>query len=229
MGHKVHPRAFRLGVTHAWDAIWFAGKRQVFINNLREDVQIRAFLKKELREALIDRVEIERARQKVIVAIHTAKPGIIIGRAGAGIDELAKKIKKMFYRGRKVDLQIQVKEITNSNLSAAIVGHLIAFDIEKRMPFRRTMKSTIERVLKAGAQGVKVTLGGRLNGAEIARVETLASGKIPLHNLRADVNFASVTARTIAGAIGIKVWINRGEVFDAPVKTEAEDTQKKVV
>lgn len=227
MGKKVHPRAFRLGVTHAWDAIWFSAKRPTFIANLREDVLIRAFLKKELREALVDRIEIERARQKVIVAIHTGKPGIIIGRAGAGIEELAKKLKKMFFRGRKVDLQIQVKEITNTNLSAEIVGHLIAFDIEKRMPFRRTMKSTIERVLKAGAQGVKITLGGRLNGAEIARVETLASGKIPLHNLRADVNFARVTARTVAGAIGIKVWINRGEIFDAPVKTEdAQEIQK---
>lgn len=194
----------------------------MFSTFLREDVTMRAFLNKELREALVDRIEIERARGKVIVAIHTAKPGVIIGRAGAGIDEIAKKLKRRFFRGRKVDLQIQVKEIQNPNLSARIVALQIAFDLEKRMPFRRTMKSTIERVLKSGAQGIKITIGGRLNGAEIARVETLASGKIPLHNLRADVNFASLPARTIAGAIGVKVWINRGEVFETAKEPEKQ-------
>lgn len=223
MGHKVHPKAFRLAVTHGWDASWFAAKRGAFSTMLREDVLIRAFLKKELREALVDRVETERARGKLTVTIHTAKPGIIIGRAGSGIDELVKKLKQRFYRGRKVNLQLQVKEVPNPNLSAAVVGTLIAFDLEKRMPFRRTMKSTIERVMKAGAQGVKIVIGGRLNGAEIARVETLATGKIPLHNLRADINFASIQANTIAGAIGVKVWINRGEVFQKPVvETDAQ-------
>ncbi len=214
MGHKVHPKAFRLAVTRGWDASWFAGKKEAFATLLREDVQIRAFLLKELREALVDRVEIERARGKVTVTVHSAKPGIIIGRAGAGIEELVKKLKQRYYRGRKVELNLQVKEVMNPNLSARIVGLLIAFDLEKRMPFRRSMKSSIERVLKSGAQGMKVTIGGRLNGAEIARVESLAHGKVPLHNLRADINFASVTAYTIAGTIGIKVWINRGEVFE---------------
>ncbi len=214
MGHKVHPKAFRLAVTRGWDASWFAAKRSTFSALLREDVSIRAFLLKELREALVDRIEIERARGKVTVTIHTAKPGVVIGRAGAGIDDLVKKLKQRFYRGRKVELNLQVKEVSHPNLSARIVALQIAFDLEKRMPFRRSMKSSIERVLKSGAQGMKVTLGGRLNGAEIARVESLAQGKVPLHNLRADVNFASVQANTIAGAIGVKVWINRGEVFE---------------
>lgn len=225
MGHKVHPRAFRLAFTHVWDASWFAAKRETFSTLLREDVTLRAFLMKELREALVDRIELERARGKVTITVHTAKPGIIIGRAGAGIEDLVKKMKTRFFRGRKVDLQLQVKEVANPNLSARIVALMIAFDLEKRMPFRRSMKSSIERVLKGGALGCKITLGGRLNGAEIARVETLASGKIPLHNLRADVNFASVQANTIAGALGVKVWINRGEVFDQKKKDDA-DAQK---
>ncbi len=221
MGHKVHPKAFRLAVTRGWDASWFAAKRDAFSALLREDVLIRAFLRKELREALVDRIEIERARGKVTATIHAAKPGIVIGRAGAGIEELVKKLKQRFYRGRKVNLQLQVREVANPNLSAAVVATQIAFDLEKRMPFRRSMKSAIERVLKSGAEGIKITIGGRLNGAEIARVETLSQGKIPLHNLRADVNFASVQANTIAGAIGVKAWINRGEVFQKASEAEA--------
>ena len=162
----------------------------------------------------MDRIEIERSRQKITITLYSAKPGTIIGRAGAGIEELTKAIKKMFYPGRRVDLQVNVKEIQQPSLSARIVGQQIASDLEKRMPFRRIMKMAIERVMKSGAQGVKLTISGRLNGAEIARTETLANGKIPLHNLRADINFASVAAHTIYGAIGVKVWINRGEVFE---------------
>ncbi|OGL67193.1 30S ribosomal protein S3 [Candidatus Uhrbacteria bacterium RIFCSPHIGHO2_01_FULL_63_20] len=212
MGHKVHPKAFRLAVTKAWDATWFAQK-DAFRTQLREDVKIRAFLKKALKEALVDRIEIERSRGNIAVNVHSAKPGVIIGRGGAGIEELTKKLKGEFFRGRKVNLSINVKEIAHPSLSASVVGQQIVSDIEKRMPFRRTMKMAIERVLKSGAEGVKITIGGRLNGAEIARVETLASGKIPLHNLRADIDFARETAYTIYGAIGVKVWINRGEKF----------------
>jgi len=218
MGHKVHPKAFRLATIRPWDASWFARKEN-FSDFLREDVQIRDFLRKELREAFVDRIEIERTRQQVNVIIFSAKPGFIIGRAGAGIEELKKKILQKFYRGRRVAFSVNVKEVARPSLSAQIVGLQLAIDIEKRFPFRRAMKQSIERVLKARAEGVKITLGGRLNGAEIARVETLAHGKVPLHNLRADIDFATVTARTIYGAIGIKVWINRGEIFE---KTSAE-------
>lgn len=220
MGHKVHPKSFRLAVTRAWDASWFAKKN--FSALLREDVLIRAYLMKELKDALLDRVEIERARQKLTITIYTAKPGSVIGRSGAGIEELNKKIKKMFFRGRRIDLHVNVKEIQQPSLSAAVVGRQIAIDLEKRLPFRRSMKMTIERVLKAGALGVKVTISGRLNGAEIARTESLAHGKVPLHNLRADIDFASVAAHTIFGAIGVKVWINRGEMFHKKEEAKVE-------
>ena len=213
MGQKVHPTAFRLGVTRGWDGIWFAGKDR-FARLLEQDVRIRAFVMKELKEALVDRVEVDRSRQEIKLIIHSAKPGIIIGRQGAGIEDLTKKLKKNFFRGRRLKISVNVKEIQKPSLSAQVVAQQIAADIQKRMPFRRVMKWARERVQKAGAQGVKITVGGRLNGAEIARSETITFGKIPLHTLRADIDYASVMARTIWGAIGIKVWINRGEVFE---------------
>jgi len=175
---------------------------------------MREFLKKILKDALIDRIEIERSRQEVRLIVHSAKPGIIIGRGGAGIEDLTKKIKQEFFRGRRVKLSINVKEVQKPSLSAQVIGQQIVADIEKRMPFRRIMKMAIERAMKSGAQGIKITVAGRLNGADIARSETISQGKIPLHNLRSDINYASVTARTIWGATGVKVWINRGEVFD---------------
>jgi small subunit ribosomal protein S3 len=219
MGHKVHPKAFRLSTIRPWEAAWFA-KKDGFAGLLREDVRLRDFLRRELKEALVDRIEIERTRQQISVTIFSAKPGFIIGRAGAGIEDLKKKILTKFFPGRRVALSLNVKEVARPSLSAQIVGQQIATDIEKRFPFRRAMKQAIERVLKARAEGIKITLGGRLNGAEIARVETLAHGKVPLHNLRADIDFATVTANTIYGAIGIKVWINRGEIFE---KTGSEN------
>ena len=181
---------------------------------MQEDVKLRAFVKKQSRDALLDRVEIERSRQDVKINLYAAKPGVIIGRAGAGIEDLTKKIKKNFYRGRRVKVSINVKEVQKPSLSAAVVAQQIAVDIEKRMHFRRVMKWALERVKKADAKGVKITVGGRLNGAEIARSETVSYGKIPLHNLRSDIDYSSIMARTIWGAIGIKVWINRGEVFE---------------
>ncbi len=217
MGHKVHPKAFRIGVTRRWDSIWFADTKN-YVVLLQEDVKIRVFLMKTLKDALVDKVEIERTRQDIKITIHSAKPGIIIGRGGTGIEELSQKLKKKFFPGKRVKMAINVKEVQNASFSANVVGQQIAMDIEKRMPFRRTMKGTIERVMKAGAQGVKVAVSGRLNGSEIARREMLAQGKIPLHTLRADIDYASVTARTIWGAIGIKVWINRGEVFEEKTK-----------
>ena len=213
MGRKVHPIGFRIGVTRGWDSLWFANAKR-YTGLLEEDVKIRSFLKTLLKDALIDRVEIDRTRQEISLLIHSAKPGIIIGRGGTGIEDLSKKVKSKFFPGKRVKLSINVKEVPNASLSANVVGQQVAMDIEKRMPFRRVMKTTIERVLKSGAQGVKISISGRLNGSEIARREMIAQGKIPLHTLRSDINYASVTARTIWGAIGIKVWINRGEVFD---------------
>lgn len=220
MGNKVNPTSFRIGTTRTWGSIWFAKKP--YAQQLAQDVTIRDYLMKKLKEALVDDINIERSRGNLIITINSGKPGVIIGRAGAGIEELNKEIKGKFFRGRRVNLNINVKEVAKPSLSAHIVGQQMAFDIEKRMPFRRVMKMAIERVLKAGAEGVKVTAKGRLNGAEIARCETIAQGKIPLQNLRADIDFANVTANTIYGAIGLKVWINRGEVFATKPETNKE-------
>lgn len=212
MGHKVHPKSFRLPVTHAWDATWFS--KSSFSDLLEQDVRLRSFLEGKVKDALMDRIEIERTRQQLTVLIHAAKPGMIIGRAGAGIEDLKKQVMKLFFRGKKqVNFSLNVKEVSEPALSARIVGQQIALDIERRMPFRRTMKQAMERMVKAHAEGARISLGGRLNGAEIARTETLSQGKVPLHNLRADIDFARVRAETIYGTIGIKVWINRGEVF----------------
>lgn len=213
MGNKVNPIGFRVGVIRGWDGVWFANRQQ-FKTFLKEDVAIREYLKILLKEALVDRIEIERSRQEIRLMIYSAKPGIIIGRGGAGIEDLTKKLRTKYFPGRRVKMSINVKEIQKPSLSAQVVGQQIAADIEKRMPFRRVMKMAIERAKKAGALGVKVTISGRLNGSDIARRETIADGKIPLHNLRSDIDFAPVKAQTIWGSIGVKVWINRGEIFE---------------
>lgn len=213
----MHPKIFRIGTIRGWDGIWFA-RQKMFRDFLKEDVKLRDFLRGELKEALVDRIEIERARQEVRIIIHSAKPGVIIGRGGAGIDELTQKLKRRFFSGRRVKTSVNVKEIQKPSLSAQVLAQQIAADIEKRLPFRRVMKMAIDRAFKAGALGVKVVVSGRLNGAEIARREMIARGKIPLHNLRADIDFATVAAHTIWGAIGVKVWINRGEIFGEKVQ-----------
>lgn len=220
MGNKVHPRAFRLWTIYGWESKWFAKGKQ-FVTSLSEDVRIRDYLRKNLRDAGVDHIEIDRTPKNVTVNIYAAKPGFVIGRAGAGIEELKKKLMGEFYRGRRVTMNLNVHEIARPALSGVVVGEQIARELESRMAFRRSMKMAIERVMKAGAKGVKLTLSGRLNGAEIARVETLSQGSIPLHNLRADIEFARIRATTLQGVIGIKVWIYRGEVFDGVVKNEA--------
>ena len=190
MGQKVHPVGFRLAVTRGWDGSWFAGKNR-YKHLLKEDVQIREFLLLKLKNALIGRLEIDRNRDEVKLTIHSAKPGMVIGRAGSGIEEINKELKKKFFAGRRVKLSVNVKEIQKPSLSARVIGMQVAADLEKRMPYRRVMKGAIERVLKANAEGVKIKLAGRLNGADIARAETLSKGKIPLHTLRADIDYSN--------------------------------------
>lgn len=219
MGHKVHPKVFRLATIYAWDSKWFARGKH-YVSSLREDVEIREFMRKTLKEAGLNVVDIERTPKQLTITLQVAKPGVVIGRAGAGIEDLKKKVLKTFYRGRRVTLSINVIELARPNLVAEIIGQQIAQDIEKRLPFRRSMKMAIERVMKGGAKGVKLTLSGRLNGAEIARTETISNGSIPLHNLRADIDFARVRANTVYGVIGVKVWIYRGDIFDSEAKTE---------
>jgi len=213
MGHKVNPKVIRLNITRTWPSKWFAiGKNM--IKYLEQDVKIRKFLFAELREAGLDRVEIDRSGHKVIIGVFTAKPGIIIGRGGSGAGDLKKKLHDKFLKNfRLADINLNITEFDRPNLSSMIIAQAMAIDIEKRMPFRRVMKQAINKVERAGALGVKVVVSGRLNGSEIARTEMLTSGKVPLHTLRADIDFAKTTARTTYGAIGIKFWIYKGDIF----------------
>jgi small subunit ribosomal protein S3 len=220
MGQKVNPKIFRMGITRTWPSRWF-GEGKDYIDKLKQDVLVRKYIIKDLREAGVDRVEIERSAKKINIGIFTAKPGVIIGRGGAGVEVLKKKLHDRFMKNfRMNDINLNITEVDRPNLSALIAVQQMAIEIEKRMPFRRVMKQTIMRVERAGALGVKVVIKGRLNGAEIARTEMLTSGKVPLHTLRADIDYARGAAQTTYGSIGIKVWIYKGEVFEKEKEAE---------
>jgi small subunit ribosomal protein S3 len=212
MGQKVNPKILRTGpkLIYAWNSKWFNEKE--YKKYLKQDIEIREFLKKELKEAGIAEIEIERSATTLTITIHSARPGLIIGRGGTGAEELKNKLKEKI-SDKKININLNIVEVSKPNLSAELVLQGIIADIEKRVPYRRTMKQAIDKVLKAGAKGIKVSVSGRLDGVEIARSETLSQGRIPLHTLRADIDYASGMARTIYGAIGIKVWIYKGEVF----------------
>ena len=210
MGHKVHPKIYRLPILFPWPSRWVIGRG--YARQLEEDIKMREYVKNKFKEANIDSVFIERGAKQVTITVFAGKPGVIIGRGGQGLDQVRKEIERKFLRmSQKVKLNIQ--EVSNPSLSAQIVAESVARDTEGRLPFRRVMKQHIERVMKAGALGVKIAMGGRLNGVEIARREKLAQGKIPLITLRSNVDYALVVAKTIYGAIGIKVWIYKGEHF----------------
>jgi small subunit ribosomal protein S3 len=229
MGKKINPKIIRMGITKSWASRWYSGGN-AYIDNVKQDLATRRFLTKEYREAGVDRVDIERRSKKIVINIYTAKPGIIIGRGGAGIEDLKKKIHSKFLRASNVrlgEITINVFEAERSSLSAQIVLQAMTLDIEKRIPFRKVMKQAIARVEKGGALGVKVVVSGRLNGAEIAREETLSSGSVPLHTLRADIDYARGFARTTYGTIGIKVWIYRGIIFNRNIQTTGEVVGKK--
>lgn len=210
MGHKVHPKIFRIGQLYNWNSKWFS--RRDFAKFLQQDITIRKFLKKELKDASVAQIEIERSPAAMTIIVHSAKPGIIIGRGGQGIEELKKKIKRLFLEP-KMTLNVNIKEVTNPGISAELIAQSMIADLEKRMPYRRVMKQIISKVEKTDAKGIKLTVAGRLNGAEIARSETLASGSLPLHTLRADIDYSRGVAHTTYGTIGVKVWIYRGEIF----------------
>ncbi len=222
MGKKVNPKVFRLGVIATWPSTWFeSGKK--YIKNVQQDVGIRKYLIREMREAGIDKVEIARSLNKITIDIHTARPGLLIGRGGGGVEDLKKKLHRKFLKNfRPSEINLNIKEVAKPHLSAQILVQSVILDIEKRMPFRRVMKQTINKAERAGALGVKIVVAGRLNGAEIARSEKLVSGKVPLHTLRADIDYARGAANTTYGAIGIKIWVYKGEVFD---KIEEEKGQ----
>jgi small subunit ribosomal protein S3 len=213
MGKKVNPKIFRIGINRTWPSVWF-GRGQIYIKNVKEDVLLRRYIIRDLKEAGIDSVRIERAVKKITIEITTAKPGVLIGRGGNGIEDLKKKLHDKFLKTFRLgEININIKECDRPNLSAQIVLQSMIDDIEKRIAFKRVMKQAIGRVEKAGALGVKVLMSGRLNGAEIAREEKLVWGKVPLQTLRADIDYSRGAAHTTYGAVGIKIWIYKGEIF----------------
>ncbi len=224
MGHKVHPKIHRIPTIYSWDSKWFAKNSQMPLF-LKQEVQIRDFLTKKLKDSLIDSLSIERTPKDLTVYILAGKPGTIIGRGGQGMTDLAKQIERKILQ-QKLKVKINVLEVRQPALSAQIVATNAATDIEKRFPFRRVMKQMIERVMSAGGLGVKVRMSGRLNGVEIARTEKLAAGKMSLITLRSDVDYAQAEAQTLYGKIGIQVWIYKGEAFSRRDKFAKKEEEK---
>ena len=219
MGRKTNPTILRISsVLRSWDSKWFAERRVDFRNNLKEDLAIRAYLKKNLRQASISRVEIIRNQKETVLTIHTSRPAVVIGRGGSGIEKIQKDLKRVIRGGGRV--RINVQEVRNPDTDAHAVATQVVDQLERRMPYRRVLKQSVSRAMQAGAVGVRVSISGRLNGADIARREWLAEGNVPLHTFRADVDYAQLTAGTTYGAIGIKVWVNRGEL------KQTEDTKE---
>ena len=210
MGQKVHPVGFRLGVIRTWDSRWFSQKNYAAL--LHEDIKIRKIVKERLMHAGVSKIEIERAGQKAKINIHTARPGIIIGKKGAEVDKLKKDLEAM--TGKQMYINIQ--EIRRPELDAQLVAENIALQLERRIAFRRAMKKAVTSALRLGALGIKITCAGRLAGAEIARTEWYREGRVPLHTLRADIQYGFFEAKTTMGQIGVKVLIYRGDVLQKP-------------
>ena len=216
MGQKTHPIGNRLGITKTWDSRWYLKKG--YADQLLEDIAIRKEIKKRLFHAGVSKIEIERAGQKIRLIIHTARPGIIIGKKGSEVEKLRKDIEAMSGRQASVD----IKEIRKPEIDAQLVAENIALQLEKRVAFRRAMKKAVSSALRFGALGIKITCSGRLAGAEIARTEWYREGRVPLHTFRADINFGFAQARTTYGIIGVKVWGYLGDVLPEVAKTDAQ-------
>lgn len=213
MGQKVNPRGLRIGITTNWKSRWYSKKE--YPKQLREDIGIRRMIEDKLRNAAVGSVDVERSAGLVRIIIRTARPGVIIGRGGTGIEDIRKMVKAKFFKTRKVDLKLEVEEIKNSEEDARVVGQNVAEQLEKRVPYRRVLKGVIDQAMEGKKiKGIKIEIAGRLGGSEIARREWLSKGTLPLHTLRADIDYAKVTAQTTYGVIGVKVWIYRGERFE---------------
>ncbi len=208
MGQKVNPKSMRIQINTTWDSSWYADKRN-YAKYLHRDIELRDELNKRLRNAGIEKVEIQRSNKKVVVNVHTSKPGVIIGKQGESIDKLREKLQKRFHD----QFEINILEIKKPDISAKIIGQNIAQQIEKRISYRRAAKQAIQRAIDAGAKGIKIQLAGRLNGVEIARSEFYKDGNIPLHTFRADIDYARVRAETTYGTIGIKIWVYKGNIY----------------
>ncbi len=215
MGQKVSPHGLRVGIIKDWSSTWYANKKD-YSDNLVEDHKIREYLKKTLKTSGIEKINIARKGNKVFVDIYTAKPGMIIGKGGAAIEELKAKLNKMI----KKDISLNIVEVKDVDMSAQLVAENIALQLEKRISFRRAMKSSMQKTMKAGALGIKTAVSGRLGGAEIARTEHYSEGTIPLQTLRADIDYGFAEALTTYGIIGVKVWIYKGDVL--PSKKEVK-------
>ena len=214
MGQKVNPKGFRVGIIRDWESRWYANRN--YSELLHEDLKIRKYIKQKLKIAGVPKVEIERAANRVKISIHAAKPGIVIGRGGTEVENLRKTLEAM--TGKQI--AVNIVEIKKPELDAQLVAENVAAQLEKRTSFRRAMKQTVQRSIRQGAQGIKIQCGGRLGGAEIARSEWYHEGKVPLHTLRADIDYGFAEANTTYGKIGIKVWLYKGEVL--PVKKVAQ-------
>ena len=217
MGHKVHPIGFRVGVIRNWDAKWYADKH--YVNYLLEDMQVRKALRKMYPEAGISQIEIDRQANNVTLTVHTARPGILIGRGGQRVDEMRAGLEKLI--GKKI--QLNIREIQQPELDAYLVARSVAEQMERRVSYRRAMKQALQRTMQAGAQGMRIRCAGRLDGAEIARKVIMHEGRVPLHTIRADIDYGFTEAHTVMGRIGVKVWVYKGEIL--PSKEESEILQ----
>lgn len=220
MGQKVHPTGIRLGIVKDWTSKWYADSKD-FANTLNMDLKVRDFIKKKLKSASVSRVQIERPANNARITIHTARPGIVIGKKGEDVERLRQDVTKMM--GNPVSINIE--EIRKPELDAALVAENVAQQLERRIMFRRAMKRAVQNAMRLGAQGIKIRVAGRLNGADIARAEWYHEGRVPLHTLRADIDYGTIEANTTYGIIGVKVWVFKGEVFDKP-ELQATATEK---
>ena len=220
MGQKVHPVGMRLGISADWNSTWYADSHD-YANYLNDDIRVREFLQKKLAHASVSRIQIARPARAAVITIHTARPGIVIGKKGEDIEKLRKIIAPMMDININ-NVKINIAEIRKPELDAKLVAEGVAQQLERRVMFRRAMKRVVTNTMRLGAQGVKISVSGRLNGAEIARREWYHEGRVPLHTLRADIDYGTAEANTTYGVIGIKVWICKGEVFDLEQKRDAD-------
>jgi len=226
MGQKVHPIGIRLGITKDWSSTWYADS-QTYPDYVYQDQQIRGFLKKKLKDAFISRIQIERPAKRAAITIHTARPGIVIGKKGEDIERLRVEVAKLLNLPLH-DVRLNIAEIRKPELDAQLVAEGVAQQLERRVQFRRAMRRAVTNTMRIGAEGIKVKVSGRMNGAEIARSEWYREGRVPLHTFRADIDYGLAEAKTTYGVIGVKVWIFRGEVFDSNESTqETQDARSK--
>ena len=223
MGQKVHPTGIRLGIVKDWASKWYADSKE-FPEYVRLDHKVREFIKKKLKDASVSRITIERPAKKANITIHTARPGIVIGKKGEDIEKLRAEVAQLI-KMHINDVRINIAEVRKPELDAQLVAEGIAQQLERRVMFRRAMKRAVTNTMRVGAEGVKVKVGGRLNGAEIARSEWYHEGRVPLHTLRADIDYGLAEAHTTYGVIGVKVWIFKGEVFDRRETASVEEKE----